>query len=444
MHRLHPTLEFLKWDYGALDEQQELEYIAAKMRTIPKSSINNFDLDDLSQILVKSQNNIRMYAAEALRSSGLEENEIMKVSRSSVSQRDIQRVFVFFDWIYQVYCNTGRYNSDERQSRALLVSLGLVYYIRLDKYSRQRFTTDLDKWCVDLQFVRFSKAFEEELEWYVTKLDLPYGIAKTTALKENLFTIITCCQTKTPLIILGEPGTSKTLSFNLVSNKFKVVAVKRGKSQDLESFRGLEPYFYQCSRHTESCEIETIFRRAIDRQQIFDSANVLKNCVVFMDEAGLPEERHESLKVLHYHLDHPVVSFVAITNYALDAAKSNRAVCLYRPEASTEDLNVLANEIIQANDLIEVERVYISYFCKSFFNLMKDPVYCSFYGQRDFMKFLVTLRNIKKDVLKPDTVVQALEFTFNGHLHFPSVCEEFLQAFSIPSQQTTFHKNKVC
>ena len=26
-------------------------------------------------------------------------------------------------------------------------------------------------------------------------------------------------------------------------------------------------------------------------------------CVVFMDEAGLPEEKMESLKVLHYYLD---------------------------------------------------------------------------------------------------------------------------------------------
>ena len=53
-----------------------------------------------------------------------------------------------------------------------------------------------------------------------------------------------------------------------------------------------------------------------------------------MDEAGLPEESHESLKVLHYHLDQQEVAFVAITNHILDAAKTNRAVSLFRPTAS--------------------------------------------------------------------------------------------------------------
>ena len=65
-----------------------------------------------------------------------------------------------------------------------------------------------------------------------------------------------------------------------------------------------------------------------------------------MDEAGLPEERHESLKVLHYHLDRKEVSFVAITNHALDAAKTNRAISLYRPETSTEDLKILAKDLL--------------------------------------------------------------------------------------------------
>jgi len=51
-------------------------------------------------------------------------------------------------------------------------------------------------------------------------------------------------------------------------------------------------------------------------------------CLVVMDEAGLPEESKESLKVLHYYLERHMsikakVAFVAITNHALDAAKSN-------------------------------------------------------------------------------------------------------------------------
>ena len=46
MHPLHPTLQLLKWDYGALDENQEKDYIRAKMdivvRTAGKAVADNF------------------------------------------------------------------------------------------------------------------------------------------------------------------------------------------------------------------------------------------------------------------------------------------------------------------------------------------------------------------------------------------------------------------
>ena len=34
VRRLHPTLEFLKWDYGSLDDSQERDYVASKMKML--------------------------------------------------------------------------------------------------------------------------------------------------------------------------------------------------------------------------------------------------------------------------------------------------------------------------------------------------------------------------------------------------------------------------
>ena len=34
VRRLHPTLQFLMWDYGSLDEHQERDYINAKMKML--------------------------------------------------------------------------------------------------------------------------------------------------------------------------------------------------------------------------------------------------------------------------------------------------------------------------------------------------------------------------------------------------------------------------
>jgi len=57
-----------------------------------------------------------------------------------------------------------------------------------------------------------------QINYYINKLSLPTGIAKTEALKENLFATIICTVTNTPLIIVGAPGSSKTLSFNLTTS----------------------------------------------------------------------------------------------------------------------------------------------------------------------------------------------------------------------------------
>ena len=47
------------------------------------------------------------------------------------------------------------------------------------------------------------------------------------------------------------------------------------------------------------------------------------------------------MQVLHKYLDDAVVSFVCITNHILDAAKSNRAVTLFRPRAADVSFRVV-------------------------------------------------------------------------------------------------------
>ena len=185
------------------------------------------------------------------------------------------------------------------------------------------------------------QAFTDELDRYIDQVELPTGIAKTEALKENFFATIICTVTRTPLIIVGAPGSSKTLSFNLVISNLKGEESIKEHFRNTYLFKSLDPHFYQCSHHTTSNEIQTVFSRAINRQRNHIKFKLPICCVVFMDEAGLPEESHESLKVLHYYLDRQEVSFVAITNHILDAAKTNRAVCLFRPDASEEELKTL-------------------------------------------------------------------------------------------------------
>ena len=428
VRKLHPTMNYLKWDYGALNDLQELEYVTAKMRMLLEDD-SSFKSEKLTYLITQSQIKIREFAERTLKRVGYSLHEAKKCARSCVSQRDMQRVFDFYKWLFNTYRQFNRFSTtNQQQVRAVLVALGLVYYLRLGDKDRKSYSEFLNIQSKDLGNVDFTTAFNEELDWYMERVDLPPGIAKTTALKENVFANIVCCQTHTPLIIIGEPGTSKTLSFNIVANTFKGRASKHEDFRVIKLFKGLQPFFYQCSQHTNSNEIESLFKQAKQRQNIYETSSVPTYCVVFMDEAGLPEERHESLKVLHYHLDKRELSFVAITNHALDAAKTNRAISLYRPETSTEDLEILAIDLLHSEEPItELENDIVKKFCSAFSALMEEPKFKSFFGLRDFLHFVRFLRKKRGNgVLNEEIVLEALERNFNGHEDFPNVCNYFL------------------
>ena len=266
-------------------------------------------------------------------------------------------------------------------------------------------------------------------------MELPTGISRTRALKENLFASIVCTVTQTPLIIVGAPGSSKTLSFNVAIANLKGQESKIRHFRDITVFRSLDPHFYQCSRWTTSNEIQTVFSRAINRQRSHSKFKLPIYCVVFMDEAGLPEESHESLKVLHYHLDRQEVSFVAITNHILDASKTNRAVSLFRPEASDEDLKTLAKGCLCTtpdNPPPELKKDLktVLQFCPAYSHLMTKPEFNEFFGLRDFIHFVGYLRHRRVHTLNSQLVTEALERNFNGSDNFDEICNTFLQMVS--------------
>ena len=442
MRKLHPTLNFLKWDYGSLDEYQEREYIHAKMRMLNKE-MNKADVANLTGLIVTSQNLMREYAKQQLKEA-MSPSLAHISSRSCVSQRDIQRVFTFFQWFRDLYDKLQPHGQRKDYSRrATFVAIGLVYYMRLNTKYRKEFKDFVDREPRLPGEVHFSRAFNDELKWFINQVELPTGIARTQALMENLFATIVCTGTHTPLIIVGAPGSSKTLSFNLAIANLKGQESKVKLFRDTTVFRSLDPHYYQCSRRTTSNEIDTVFSRAINRQRSHSRFSLPIYCVVFMDEAGLPEESHESLKVLHYHLDRQEVSFVAITNHMLDAAKSNRAVCLFRPEASLDDLKTLAKGCLSSkpndpppelkNDLELVEK-----FCDPYSHLMKFKELSHFFGLRDFIHFVNYLRRRRSQMLNDRLVMEALERNFNGSDKFEQVAKSFL------SMVSKFFKKYIC
>lgn len=199
-------------------------------------------------------------------------------------------------------------------------------------------------------------------------------------------------------------------------------------------------FHYQCSKKSTSKELLAVFDKATQRQQRVDPTK--HRCFVLMDEAGLPEEEKESLKVLHYLLEGHMsakadVGFVAISNHVLDAAKTNRCVMLLREEPDEDDMlsisqgvlfNVKENVYSRADNVdLDGELIPANKFarnlCQSYATMLHDngelSWFGTFFGLRDLIHFLKALRSnssfeaMKMRITVRD-IVRAIERNFNG------------------------------
>ena len=322
--------------------------------------------------------------------------------------------------------------------------MGLVYFLRLQEANRAALNENI-KAITGGGSVADTIAAETQL--YINNVRLDEGIAENKALKENVFAIIVCIQLRMPLIIVGPPGSSKTLSFQIVqqnvlndANVRENIRVHGGIDNPsfFTGFLSVEAgvFHYQCSEHSTSNEVKTVFERAIQRQSGWESnhsaakgsdsfqSGLKRTAVVFMDEAGLPEDAKESLKVLHYYLDDPAVGFVAITNRPLDAAKMNRAVVLFRPAADKQELGLLlAGSLGGRPD--QAHHATVCAFRDAYHGLMSSTapilpgssiVFERRYGLRDFYNFG---RYFARRCQTPQTpsdleLLHSLERNFNG------------------------------
>ena len=99
----------------------------------------------LTDLIMISQERMRHYAFLQLCSGQLDGHKAKKSSRSCVSQRDIQRVFTLYQWMMESYTKYKPHG--ERQNydrRAVLVALGIVYYMRLNSQYRKDYEEYLD------------------------------------------------------------------------------------------------------------------------------------------------------------------------------------------------------------------------------------------------------------------------------------------------------------
>ena len=292
------------WDYGQLQESHEKEYIRENF-FLTYNELSSLECTFFTEQIANAQAFVRNCAYKTLVNNKVPEDKAKLCSQSTVSQRDIQRVFTFYDWLWKWFKRPTKYDRDDFSvsSRAVFVALALVYYFRLNDEYRKKFKKEMNE-CSPVGkqgiLVTFENALDDEFEWVSEHVDLPVGIAPTDALKENIYAIIVCTMTRVPLIIVGPPGSSKTFSFKIATSNFRIPVSKQKDDSDI--LMNLDPHFYHCSHKSTSIEIETIFHKAEIHQKVFDNYGIRNRSCVFVNMDNLLKD-YSLLDILHYYLE---------------------------------------------------------------------------------------------------------------------------------------------
>ena len=291
--KLPMSLQVMTWDYGSLKCDQEKEFIYRRILMMD-DEISDITARGMTEVISSSHELIRSLSKEHIQENlsqqneAAAENDAEQRSRSVVSLRDIQRVF----HLIKFFLDDHSLGSNDFR-RAMLIAVGMVYYFRLDSLAREQFVQELESLPSEqCQDCHLRDVLDSAIDLLIKNTEIPEGVALTKGLKENLFMTMVCTLSRTPLMIVGPPGCSKTLAVTVVTENANG---EESPSPFYREYARIQPFHYQCSKSSTSNEVASVFDRAIQRQSNVKRSK--QQCLVFMDEAGLPEEEKESLKV---------------------------------------------------------------------------------------------------------------------------------------------------
>ena len=432
------------FNLGNLTEKDEKEYA---------SSIIEFSFNDFKNLAKKfgvnvNEENIKEEKTRIVDMIIFSQNYLKnKFDNSLTSIRDIKRFTNFYEWFLKHLINDSKNdkiykdNSKELFKDCLNLSLYFNYYLRLsDLNLRKDFGQKIGLF-LEKEFLEIP-LFEEK---NITELFIDdKEIVLNRMIRENLLSLFICINSREPIIIIGKPGSGKTLSINCVANSMK------GDFSEINYFKrkdGLIIYRYQGTDKTTSEDIINIFKRVRNSMEYS-----LKNIPIFLfEEMGLAQKSKDNpLKILNCELEYEKekekekrISFVGISNWSFDSAKMNRVFYSLVPEPSNYELIENAINIANSSDK-ELANKYDYFFfslAKTYYkhkNLdLKNELYNDFHGNRDFFFFIKDsindliehkniLTNENSNIILTKIGIKNIERNFGG---IPEVMNEIKNIF---------------
>ena len=377
--------------------------------------------------------------------------------RSTVSQRDIHRTMKLFDFFYKQGVDYISFNGKQaadvwdRTLSAMTVAMACSYYFRFPPEQRASLSKALTERLSQLagedeekqvrafpQGVAFDTVVQRAVTYHCHSdhLKLPDAVYAHQGLMENLFVQMVCFELRLAVILQGAPGTSKTLSNNIIRDNMQ------GCGLFWKDFCHISDICrYQGSAQSSADEIKKKCEEAYQKQLENDSSGTLnKRTLLFVDEAGLVKgatvERKWALKVLHYYLEGANLASVLMTNTSLDTAIGNRCVTVFMAKPRPEELTNMCAGILSKHGvrgLCEVSKRIIPACCDAFHRLVPPPKedeeetlvgfdpslkFRWWFGLRDLFHMMRYIRRNNSGegliTVSPELVLRALERNFNG------------------------------
>ncbi len=410
---LPQSLMYYVFNFGKLEKKNEDQYI---------SSIISDIIPD--QKLKEATKNVISKCHDYLRNT---------YDPSVVSLREMKRFKKIYNFLIKYFENKEKVTKESRSEestklKSIIISIYLCYYIRLvDGTTRSNFDTEIQesfKQLVNYKYVsqnsensnqkdviydgelkedlkfnynipdfeefHFSEILSKEQDFILNNISLSKGIGKNKSLKENIFLLFTALVTNIPLIIIGKPGSSKSLSAQLIN---KEMVGEYSRTEFFKLYPSIVQTYFQGSNSTTAKDVEEIFKKAEGRLNGLKKNNNsdLPISMILFDELGLAERSpYNPLKALHSHLEldgnTKGISFIGISNWTLDAAKINRALNLSVPDldSNLDDLKITSETI--------AESINDSFGSNKIFNKILPNVYYQFKENLKLLKILTVYK----------------------------------------------------
>ena len=387
VNMLPQSLMYYIFNFGSINEVDEQKYI--------KSMISKHFNSDEEYLKEKTKDTIS-FCHKFLRD---------KFGPSVVSLREISRfskVFMFMidyynkkDEYYKLVDKEKKFDLEGENKnkiekiKSIIIAVYICYYIRLtSKHVRKDFDNKIKEYILKIinttektvnfadnlfdfidnenfkksiklngknKLKTFSEILDLEEEFIIDKVELDKGIGNSRSLRENLFLLFISLGTKIPLIIIGKPGSGKSLSAHLI---YKSMKGKYSNNKFFQFYPRIIQTYFQGSKLVKPLDVENIFTIAENKLESYQNKKneIAPISMLLFDELGLAERsKYNPLKVLHSKLDDyfnehknldtkisdkKIVTFIGITNWNLDAAKLNRALVSSVPDLD-EDMGDL-------------------------------------------------------------------------------------------------------